>query len=65
MEGDIDSVHSALEGGVSANAASADSTTALQWATQDNYTDIVRLLIANEADANVSNRYGFRIGVIW
>jgi len=64
MEGDIDSVHSALEGGVSANAASADSTTALQWATQGNYTDIVRLLIANEADANVSNRYGVTAGAL-
>ncbi|MDD9889600.1 MAG: ankyrin repeat domain-containing protein [Gammaproteobacteria bacterium] len=63
-EGRIDSVSAALESGVSANSTSADSTSALQWATLSNNSDIVRLLLGNGADANASNRYGVTAGAL-
>jgi uncharacterized protein len=58
IDGDVEVVRSALQEGISANSRSADTTTALQWATQGNYIEIAQLLLSNGADAVTTNRYG-------
>jgi ankyrin repeat protein len=57
-DGQFDAVTRLLERGADVNAAEADGTTALHWATRAADTQLMTRLLAAGAEVNASNRYG-------
>jgi ankyrin repeat protein len=55
---DQTAVQSFLKSGVDVNSPTADGTTALHWAVQDNDGKLTDLLISSGADVKAANRYG-------
>ena len=58
--GDTASVHAMLAQGAEVNAAEADGTTALHWASYRNDVATAELLLSAGADVDAANRYGVR-----
>ena len=58
QQGDTTAVRALLEQGVPVNAAAADGTTALHWATYHDDAEAVSALLAAGADVNAANDLG-------
>ncbi len=56
--GNAPAVRSLLQKRVDVNAADADGTTALHWATRNNDVETVKALLKAGANANAANHYG-------
>ena len=56
--GNLDRMKKALDAGADVNAAGADKTTPIMWASERGFPEIVRLLLDRGADINSQNESG-------
>lgn len=55
--GDVAQVKSILEQGVDVNSTDEDGYSALQAAAENNYLDVVKLLVSHHADIHLKGQY--------